>query len=249
MATVSLIALFLCAAGPAPDTGWYETYAEARAAAEAQQKPLLVFFHADWCGWCEAMESDVFPDPTVASLLKGFVRARVDTDREPRVAFAFQVRTLPRTLAANVHGEIAGDRTGYLDPEAMAEFLKDVRDRAKDRTGGPTLSEPGSLPVDVPEPEVPSDPAEAIGHPDPKVRATAAEAFAARGPAALPELVAALASDYLGTRIGAWEALQRLESSPPPFDPWAPRDERQRQLDAWRQRLPQPAEPPASPSG
>lgn len=224
-----LLASALATPEPAP-LAWFDSYDKAVEASAKEKKPLLVFFGATWCGWCKAMENDSFADPAVRKLLDGFVKAKVDIDEAPRVAFAFRVTSVPRLVTANVHGEITGDSLGFLDPEKLSAFLKDAESAA----GGPRLP---SIEKDAPVEEAPApvplygqDALAALGDPDPRIRAAATEAFLARGQDAIAELRQALAGDYLGTRIAAFEALEKLGAAPKAYDPWAPRAEREESL-------------------
>lgn len=51
------------------------------AAASADGKPTLVYFTADWCVTCAAIDRDVLPAPQVTDSLAGFRRIKVDLSR------------------------------------------------------------------------------------------------------------------------------------------------------------------------
>lgn len=245
MAWVSRIACLLLAASATAQGGddWTTSYDEALKASAAQHKPMLILFGAEWCGWCKAMERDSFNDPDVKPLLEGFIKAKIDIDQASRVAFAYEVKSVPRLIATNIHGEVTADQLGYLDADQLAEFLQAVRSEADKRTGGPRLPEvppedaadkpaanKGEPRADIVQSWYGGDAMAALADVDPQVRAAAAEMLVARGQAAVPALREALAGDYLGLRIAAWEALQTLKAAPRAYDPWAPRDERLKAL-------------------
>jgi thiol:disulfide interchange protein DsbD len=48
------------------------------AAAQAEGKPVMLDFYADWCVSCKELESYTFTDPAVVSALQGFVLLRAD---------------------------------------------------------------------------------------------------------------------------------------------------------------------------
>jgi thiol:disulfide interchange protein DsbD len=48
------------------------------AAAQAEGKPVMLDFYADWCTSCKEMERHTFSDPAVASALQGFVLLQAD---------------------------------------------------------------------------------------------------------------------------------------------------------------------------
>jgi thiol-disulfide isomerase/thioredoxin len=64
---------------------------------EAQQagKPMLVFFKAPGCGYCEQMLQEASADAQVVRLSKRFVCVLVDADSEPEICREFRVRGYP----------------------------------------------------------------------------------------------------------------------------------------------------------
>jgi len=62
------------------DEGWYTDYAQAKAAAQAQGKPLLLdFTGSDWCGWCMKFDKEVFSTPEFKSYAQNnFILVKLD---------------------------------------------------------------------------------------------------------------------------------------------------------------------------
>lgn len=59
----AFVGLFLVSVLHADD-GWYTDYSQAKAAAQAQGKPLFLdFTGSDWCGWCMKFDKEVFSTP------------------------------------------------------------------------------------------------------------------------------------------------------------------------------------------
>ena len=89
---------------------WHKTFAVAQAEARRRGLPLLVHFHASWCGPCRMMERDVLDTPRLQLQLGNRVVAvKVDTDREPSVTSRFRVKLLPTDVARMLPAV-----TGYL---------------------------------------------------------------------------------------------------------------------------------------
>lgn len=79
--------------------GWYSTYEEAKDAATTQGVPLLIHFHASWCGPCRQMESQVLSQPQIRQQLRnGLAAVEVDVSQHPDVAQLYGATTVPRDV-------------------------------------------------------------------------------------------------------------------------------------------------------
>ncbi|MED5398794.1 MAG: thioredoxin family protein [Planctomycetota bacterium] len=97
-----------------PRLVWHKSFAVAQAEARRRGVPLLVHFHASWCGPCRRMERDVLDTRALAEKLGTTVVAvKVDTDREPAVTSRFRVRLLPTDLVATPDGKALVRTQGY----------------------------------------------------------------------------------------------------------------------------------------
>jgi thioredoxin:protein disulfide reductase len=66
--------------------GWHASLAEGLAAAEREQKPVLLDMWATWCKNCLTMDSTTFKDPEVMKALDGYVKVKFqaeEPDEEP----------------------------------------------------------------------------------------------------------------------------------------------------------------------
>ena len=67
----------------APEISWLTNHDEALAKAQAEGKPMMIDFGAEWCAACKKLEHQTFPDPNVRSEAQRFVALRIDaTDDE-----------------------------------------------------------------------------------------------------------------------------------------------------------------------
>ncbi len=74
-------------------------------------EPVLVDFHAQWCGPCKAMAPAL---DQVAAELKGKVKVvKVDVDENPKVTGAYGIRAMP-TLLLFKGGKVAAQHTGAI---------------------------------------------------------------------------------------------------------------------------------------
>jgi thiol:disulfide interchange protein len=104
---------------------WEKSLKDAMARAGAEDKAVLVNFYADWCVWCQRMESTTLRDANVASLLsERVVPVSLDVDDEGlELSNQFGVEALPTVLVLDTNGREIGRIPGYHPP---AGFLKAV---------------------------------------------------------------------------------------------------------------------------
>jgi protein disulfide-isomerase len=81
--------------GQTETIAFVQGYRQGCQAAREQGKPMLLFFTAEWCGYCHAMERETLHDPQIVALSKQFVCVLVDADAEPDVCRLYRVRGYP----------------------------------------------------------------------------------------------------------------------------------------------------------
>lgn len=223
---------------------WSSNYAESVAKAQQESRPIIIDFTAEWCGWCKRLDEEVYADNSVETALANFVCLKIDVDKQPNVALAYNVQSMPRTIIINTHNEMVGDLNGFAPLGPFLEFLEGVKGDLARETGGTKAPEVTNTAAPTPEvapvkPTMDSTSAELVemlGNPDPEVRNEAARVIAEK-PDRAQIFVAALASDYLGARIAALEHLKKTGAPDMQFDPWAKKAERDAALAPWREWL------------
>lgn len=74
-------------------------------------EPVLVDFHAQWCGPCKAMAPAL---DQIAAELKGKVKiVKLDVDENPKVTGTYGIRAMP-TLILFKGGKVAAQHTGAI---------------------------------------------------------------------------------------------------------------------------------------
>ena len=74
-------------------------------------EPVLVDFHAQWCGPCKAMAPAL---DQIAQELKGKVKiVKLDVDENPKVTGTYGIRAMP-TLILFKGGKVAAKHTGAI---------------------------------------------------------------------------------------------------------------------------------------
>lgn len=79
-------------------------FAAGQRAAAASGKPLVLFFTAEWCGYCHEMAREALADGRVVALSKQFVCVRIDADAEPHVCQRFNIPGMPTLLFLGADG-------------------------------------------------------------------------------------------------------------------------------------------------
>ncbi len=117
---------------------WF-TMEEAQQRAEEQQKKVLIYAEAQWCGYCKKMNKEVFPKEVVQdSLNKYYYPVRIDVESDKKLTFngepmtqqqfahRQQVRSTPTIFFVNANGEILGMQPGYMPVDVFSKLLSYV---------------------------------------------------------------------------------------------------------------------------
>ncbi|MEM9353865.1 MAG: thioredoxin family protein [Planctomycetota bacterium] len=99
------------------------------AASAETDRPILCFFTAEWCGWCDHMKQTALSDPKVARLAQRFVCVLVDTDQEAGVARRYSVQGLPTVVFTTTQGAELGRVVGAQSPENLAAAMRSALNR------------------------------------------------------------------------------------------------------------------------
>ena len=105
---------------------WGFSLAAGLRSARQANKPLLVDFHAKWCGGCKRMDRDTYSAEEVIELSRNFVCVKVDTDKYRQVAREYKVRGLPTIIFLNPEGEVIKRVVGFRNSADFAGLMKEV---------------------------------------------------------------------------------------------------------------------------
>jgi uncharacterized protein YyaL (SSP411 family) len=91
---------------------WQEWGPEAFAAAQRQDKPMLLDVGAVWCHWCHVMDRESYDDPEIAAIVnQHFIAVKVDRDERPDIDSRYQA------AVQAVSGQGGWPLTAFLTPD------------------------------------------------------------------------------------------------------------------------------------
>jgi uncharacterized protein len=91
---------------------WHEWGEEAFAAAQRQNKPMLLDIGAVWCHWCHVMDRESYDDPEIAAIVnEHFIAMKVDRDERPDIDSRYQA------AVQAVSGQGGWPLTAFLTPD------------------------------------------------------------------------------------------------------------------------------------
>jgi uncharacterized protein YyaL (SSP411 family) len=91
---------------------WHEWGQEAFAAAQHEDKPMLLDVGAVWCHWCHVMDRESYDDPSIAAIVnEHFIAVKVDRDERPDIDSRYQA------AVQAVSGQGGWPLTAFLTPD------------------------------------------------------------------------------------------------------------------------------------
>ncbi len=107
---------------------WQEDLTAALGTAKEKHQPLLIKFHAPWCGYCKQMDREVFSRQDVAQALSNWVTVSIDGDRQPEVVDRYKIESYPTFVLLDSDGQEAFRINGAVSAD---EFIRQVQVVAK----------------------------------------------------------------------------------------------------------------------
>jgi uncharacterized protein len=91
---------------------WHEWGEEAFAAAQRENKPMLLDIGAVWCHWCHVMDRESYDDAEVAQIVnENFIAVKVDRDERPDIDSRYQA------AVSAISGQGGWPLTAFLTPD------------------------------------------------------------------------------------------------------------------------------------
>ena len=91
---------------------WHEWGEEAFAAAQRENKPILLDVGAVWCHWCHVMDRESYESSEIAAIVnERFIAVKVDRDERPDIDSRYQV------AVSSITGQGGWPLTAFLTPD------------------------------------------------------------------------------------------------------------------------------------
>jgi len=91
---------------------WHQWGEEAFAAAQRENKPILLDIGAVWCHWCHVMDRESYDSPEIAQIVnEHFIAVKVDRDERPDIDSRYQV------AVSSISGQGGWPLTAFLTPD------------------------------------------------------------------------------------------------------------------------------------
>lgn len=117
-------------------TKWLKSLEEAKTVALKENKKILVdFTGSDWCGYCIALDKEVFDKPAFATFAKDYILVKLDFPKSKKLPPSevasnakakekYQVRGFPSVLVIDPKtDEALAQVTGYSPGSGPAKYL------------------------------------------------------------------------------------------------------------------------------
>jgi thiol:disulfide interchange protein len=113
-----------------PGLEWQPDLHSAHRLAVQSNKPMLLVFGAEWCGWCKRLEKTTLEDPHMVEYINStFVPIRIDVDQQKRVAEILEVSALPCTIVLSPQADLLGRIEGFELPADLYKKLAAAKKR------------------------------------------------------------------------------------------------------------------------
>ncbi|MFW6176351.1 MAG: thioredoxin family protein [Thermoplasmatota archaeon] len=141
-----LLALFPTTSQAQDDEiNWYQ-YGEGMQKAKSQEKPIFIDFWARWCGPCQKMEEEVYPDEDLIQKSSEFINIKVNVDQNNDLAKQYNIESIPTLIFLNSEGEVLIREIAFMSSSELIDTMDQIlnsdppADENNDGTTGETVT-------------------------------------------------------------------------------------------------------------
>lgn len=103
---------------------WREDLSSARAEAQAENKPVLLYFTASWCVPCQTLRRTTWADQEVETALGTYIPVKIDIDQHPDLAMRYRVEAVPYFVLQSADEQPLKIATGAMNPMQFLDWLE-----------------------------------------------------------------------------------------------------------------------------
>jgi len=106
---------------------WLDSFDAALAAARDANKPVMIDFYTDWCGWCKRLDGETYVDRQVVSAAADFVCVKINADMDRATTSKYNITGFPTIIFVSPAGDEVHRVVGYRPPPPAAQnFLAEM---------------------------------------------------------------------------------------------------------------------------
>ncbi len=106
---------------------WRADFAAAQLESQRTHKPMLAYFTASWCGYCQDMHRNTWSNAKVADALNDYIPVEIDVDTHQDLARRFNISGMPSYAVLDQQGNILRFGEGYRDSGGFIAWLREMR--------------------------------------------------------------------------------------------------------------------------
>jgi thiol-disulfide isomerase/thioredoxin len=101
-------------------------YNDALSLSKDNNNKVLLYFGAEWCGYCDKMQ-EVLSDKDVSKVLQknGYIFVKLDIDKHPKIKKKFSVKNIPDFIIIDKDENVLKRNKGYNDKNSFISWLID----------------------------------------------------------------------------------------------------------------------------
>lgn len=107
---------------------WQHDLRAAHKIAVAQNKPMLIVFGADWCGFCKKLEKETLGNQELATYInESFIPVHLDADKDEKILEILGVKGLPCTIVLSPAAEEIARIDGFHQPSGFYQKIAQAK--------------------------------------------------------------------------------------------------------------------------